>query len=209
VSRFENGAKLRAEYLVGGKVVGSREFHETGELAFERPLKEGRVHGTEYRWDCPGELLSEEPYVKGLPHGTARQWLGGKLIGSYTMVRGTGIDLWWQEREDGSVYLSEVYPLRDGRPHGFEWWLNEDQETVCIERHYWEGKPHGIWREWNSRGRLCRGFPEYYVGGVKVTRPQYLRAAREDPTLPPFREEDNEPRRRFPPEIARHLRPLE
>jgi ribosomal protein S18 acetylase RimI-like enzyme len=59
---------------VGGKLVGVRFFHETGEPSFETPLKDGVYHGTVYRWDIPGQLLSSEPYVNGKPHGVARQW---------------------------------------------------------------------------------------------------------------------------------------
>ena len=67
-------------------------FHETGELAAERPLKNGVLHGIAYRSDIPGKLLSAEPYFNGLPHGTAKQWSDdGKLLGTYTMRHGTGI----------------------------------------------------------------------------------------------------------------------
>ena len=80
----------------------------------------------------------------------------GRLIGTYRMHRGTGLDLWYRQREDGSIYLGEVHHLLEGRRHGFEWWINEDQETVYIERHWREGQLHGIWREWNAAGRLRR-----------------------------------------------------
>jgi hypothetical protein len=45
------------------------------------------------------------------------------------------------------------------------------------------------------------------VNGVKVTKRQYLKACAADPKLPPFRAKDNQPSRRFPAEIAKHLRP--
>ena len=109
-----------------------------------------------YCWLGPGLLSSAEPYVDGLRHGTARQWdAKGRLIGTFRMLRGTGIDLWRQPLDDGRVYLSEVLYLQNGQRHGFEWWLEEDQLGVFIERHWLAGQLHGIEREWNHEGR-CR-----------------------------------------------------
>ena len=67
--------KYKVECILHGKVVGIRTFHETGELETERPLKNGVIHGIEYRSDTPGKLLSAETYSNGLPHGKARQCL--------------------------------------------------------------------------------------------------------------------------------------
>lgn len=132
------------------------------------------------------------------------QWSSydGKVIGSYTMKRGTGIDLWKQETYPGhSAYLSEARYIKDGNWHGFEWWLNEDQKTVQKENHFWENLQHGITREWNNQGRVKRGYPKYWVRNVRVTKRQYLKAQTKDPSLPPYREVDNLPRRRFPAEV--------
>jgi hypothetical protein len=202
---YPDGTKQRAEYWLNGALAGMRGFDPNGERESECPFRAGVKHGMEYRWDAPGKLLSAEPYENGLPHGTAHQWADdGRLMGRYTLDHGTGIDLWWQER-DGPDYLAEVHTMRDGRWHGFEWWLNEDQQSAHIERHWSHGYRHGIERDWNIRGRLSRGYPRYWVHGERVTKRQYLKAASQDPSLPPFRPEDNEPRRTFPPEVAQHL----
>jgi hypothetical protein len=207
LERFVSGAKKKAEYRVGGAIVGVRRFHDTGEPESEHGLRNGQYHGVDYRWDSPGQLVSAIPYANGVGHGTAKQWGDdGRLIGTYRLVRGTGIDLWRQQREDGSIYLAEVFQWRDGKGHGFEWWINEDQTSVYIERHWQAWFLHGIEREWNAQGRLARGFPKYHVNGERVTKRQYLRACRSDPTLPPFRKVDNRPRRVFPPQLAKHLR---
>ena len=193
------------ECVLNGKVVGYRHFDEDGLLDLEYGLKDGKKHGMEYSW-LFGQLYSAGPYVNGLIHGTARQWGDdGKLIGTYTLSNGTGIDLWRDQREDGLIYLCEVWHWKKGKIHGFEWWINEDQKTVWTERHHFEGQLHGIWREWNDKGNLSRGFPQYYVQGEKVNKRQYLKACQTDPTLPPFRFEDNEPGRCFPPEVAKEL----
>jgi hypothetical protein len=195
----------RTECLLGGEIVGERYYEEDGTLGLETPIKEGKKHGVEYRWDS-GKLISAEPYWEGKPHGTAMQWEeDGRLLGTYTLVHGTGLDVWRGTREDGSIHVSEIHSLRDGMPHGFEWWLNEDQASVWYERHWHLGELHGIERQWNERARLRRGWPKYWVRGTQVTKRQYLRTAAKDDTLPPFREEDESSRRSFPPEIEELL----
>src|SRR4051812_26493754 len=207
VARYPSGATKRAEYRVDGKLVGRRAFHESGELEAEWPERDGRAHGVQQRWDSPGELTSTAPYRHGREHGVARQWRHGKLIGSYRMVHGTGIDLWWGAYGDGPAMLTEARYCRDGDRHGFEWWINDDQRSVYEEAHFWNGAAHGIERKWNADGRLRRGFPKYWVNGVQTTKRGYLAAAQRDATLPAFRLRDNASRRVFPPEVAAELGP--
>jgi hypothetical protein len=195
--------KYMVECLLNGKVVGIRHYHETGDLEHERPLRDGLAHGIEYWSHAPGKLISAEPFSNGLAHGVARQWSGsGKLLGTYTMKHGTGLDLWWQVGfENGKPYLSEARYVKGGKWNGFEWWLNEDQKSVWEESHFRDDRLHGIQRSWNCHGHLCRGYPRYWVNDVRVTKRQYLRACAKDPTLPRFREADNRPQRKFPPEV--------
>jgi hypothetical protein len=184
------------------EIVGKRFYDEHDRLVIEEPLRQGKKHGRVYTFYDNGRVQSAMPYVDGLEHGTARQWdEAGKLMGTYRLVHGTGFDLWRQFREDGSLYLSEIHTMREGLPHGFEWWLNEDEASVHHERHWHAGEWHGIERYWNWEGRLRRGYPKYWIRNRPVTRRQYLSAARRDDTLLPFRAEENRPQRRFPEEI--------
>ncbi|MGD0732481.1 MAG: hypothetical protein ABR956_14565 [Terracidiphilus sp.] len=205
-TRTAGPQKYKTEYILNGKVVGIRQFDENGLLEFEWPLKNGRTHGTFYQV-TDGVVTFAEHYSKGLAHGTAKQWSpDGELIGTYTMKHGTGLDLWRAKNRwgHGKVYLHEARYLKEGKWHGFEWWLNEDQKSVHSEHHFWENLQHGIQRSWNNEGRLRRGYPRYWVQNVQVTKGQYIRACSQDPNLPPFRERDNLPTRRFPSEIAEH-----
>lgn len=205
--RYPSGKKRRAEFWLARKLVGARCYFESGEPELEYGLKDGKKHGVEYDWIDPGKLTSAEPFSNGLAHGVAKQWdCDGRLLGSYTMRHGTGIDLWRQRREDGSICLSEVMYCKDGTFHGWQWWLDESQKSVFIERHWQNGKLHGVEREWNEKERLCRGYPKYFVAGVRVIKRQYLKACSADPTLPPFNLKENNPARRFPAEIAKHMR---
>jgi hypothetical protein len=194
------------ECVLDGRVVGQRAYTRDGRLVIETPLKDGKKHGREYVWEEDGALVSMEPYVDGKIHGVAKQYgRNGKIIGTYRLVHGTGFDIWRQEREDGSIYISEIHSLENGLPHGYEWWLNEDQQSVWYERHWYAGQYHGVEREWNSAGKLRSSYPKYWIRGEPVIKRHYVKAAHHDDTLPPFRESDNRPQRGFPPKLQRLL----
>ncbi|HEY4359054.1 MAG TPA: hypothetical protein VGN16_25130 [Acidobacteriaceae bacterium] len=203
-----NGSKQQVNLVFEGEVVGSRWFDREGLMASETPLKNGKAHGTLYYFDDemdgPLRVTFAEPYRNGLAHGTAKQWSAydGRLLGTYTMKHGTGLDLWRVETCGGSsAYLAEARYHRDGKWHGFEWWLQEDQTSVHKENHFSENLQHGIVREWNAAGRLRRGYPQYWFKGEKVSQKQYLRACTRDASLPPFHTSDNLPQRSFPAEV--------
>jgi hypothetical protein len=190
------------ECIYRGKVVGRRYYDEAGRLLIETPLRNGAKHGREIHWRPEGGVELIEPYVDGQHHGTARQYdRRGRLIGTYRMRHGTGYDVWRCEREAGPAYISEIHQLRAGIPHGIEWWLREDG-SLSHERTWHNGRWHGIEREWNPAGRLRRSYPRYWVNHQRVDRRRYLRAATQDPTLPPYNPDDNFPWRQLPPGIT-------
>ena len=198
----------KMDCLLNELLVGRRAYDQDGKLVMETPLKDGQKHGREYTWHEDGTLLLVEPYVKDKIHGTAKQYgHAGKLIGTYRLVHGTGFDIWRQEGEDGDIYISEIHSLKDGVPHGYEWWFVSERGSLSHERHWQAGKYHGIERVWNSRGRLSRGYPKYWIAGETVRKWKYLKAAQTDKTLPAFRVTDNSFRRKFPPEIRRVIFP--
>ena len=192
--------------LYKGVRVGQRVYTRAGIKIMETPLKDGLKHGREFTWDEDGKLLLVEPYSKGKIHGTAKQYgAGGNVIGTYTLVHGTGLDVWRQENEDKTVFVSEIHRLEDGLPHGYEWHFTVAQEDLWQERHWHMGQVHGIERVWNSKGRLRRGYPKFYVFDQAVSRQKYLQAAVTDKHLPAYRMEDDLPQRNFPREIREIL----
>lgn len=194
------------DYLLNGVLVGQRSYAQNEQLVIETPLKNGEKHGREYTWDEDGNLSLIEPYLNGKIHGTAKQYgRHGQVIGTYSLRHGTGFDIWRDESEEGTISISEIHSLREGLPHGYEWWLRPKPHTVWHERHWEQGQYHGIERLWNWEGKLSRGYPKYWIRDQQVTKRQYLRAAQDDPTLPPFQLKENSPRRRFPPAIERLL----
>jgi antitoxin component YwqK of YwqJK toxin-antitoxin module len=195
---WDNGTKKLADYFLGGQSVGFRAWNEAGQLVMERGLRDNQSHGLFRTWYNNGQLQEVAWYEHGKEHGTTEQYdETGKLIGTYTMRYGTGIDLWFAEL---GVLAEERY-YQDGKYHGYERWWQGDNQTIWQESHFWHGVEHGIFRQWNQAGRLRRGYPRYFVAGERVSKRHYERACRHDSTLPPFRIEENSPARQLPEEV--------
>ena len=185
-----------------GNLVGQRVYNHVGFMVVETPMKDGLKHGREITWNEDGTLLLIEPYTRGKIHGTAKQYgRNGKIIGKYKIVHGTGFDIWRQEDEDNTIFISEFHSLQNGVPNGYEWWFASARKDPWYERHWCMGKLHGIERVWNDKGRLRRGYPKFYVADQVVSKQKYIKIALKDKTLPAFREEDNSAFRKLPSEV--------
>ncbi len=196
----------KRECTVDGEIVGYRYYDEDGTLTIETPVRHGVKHGMEYTWD-DGCLELAAPYENGLPHGTARQWADdGTLMGSYALDRGTGYDLWRHRGENGGHYISEIHSMKDGYPHGFEWWANEDQVTVWHELHWRDGR-HGIERQWDHKGNLDPGFPKFHIEDAVVDKKTYIERQKTDASLPRYAEEDDRNTRSFPDDVVAAMNP--
>lgn len=209
----KKGGRISLEkrvYRVDGEIVGYRHYDKNGSLAVETPVRGGRPHGMKYYWDDGGGgpyLHVAEPYENGVVHGTARQWApDGRLMGTYTLIHGTGYDLWRDINEHGQLYIAEVHAMKDGGPHGYERWVGEDQRTVWREVHWKDSQRHGIERQWDHEGNLDPGYPKFHIHDSIVDKESYLAAQRADPELPEYLAEDDKNERNFPKEIrmARH-----
>jgi hypothetical protein len=193
--RHPDGATKRACYLVGGQVVGYRQWDEEGWLEFECPLRDGARHGREYRFYPNGQPLDEDRYCDGRLHGLCRQWAeDGALLVTSRMANGCGLSLWC-DTGTGALAEETYFPREGERGYKRSW--NGDEQTVRAEE-VWEPGPGSLRREWNARGRLRRGFPRFFVRGQEVRKRQYLQACQGDLTLPPYRPEDDDPHRQLP-----------
>ena len=206
IKRYANGSKCVCHYFKNRKKVGVRFFDENGSMELEQGFKNGRVHGNHYEW-ISGKLVFFEKIKNGLAHGTAKQWSSetGKLIGSFKINNGNGIDLWWQEWS-GKPHLSEAIFLKNGRPHGVELGLNVNQKSVFYERHWFDGEWHGIHRSWKNARTLHKGFPKFFISNKQVTKTKYLKACEDDPTLPKYNIRDDHWFRKFPSSLKPHLK---
>ena len=91
-----------------------RQFHRNQALAVEEIF----LGQTPYRrrtWHRNGQLAQELCYSYGLLHGISREWdEKGRLLGSFTMVHGTGIQHY---RYDNGQVRTEISSL-NGKFHG-------------------------------------------------------------------------------------------
>jgi hypothetical protein len=201
IARFDSGAKKRSEFQQHGAVVGVALWEDDGAPCWAWCLRDDQKHGPEVEWWTRGGVAFVEHWVSGVLHGPARHFdEEGRLLLETELVHGTGVDLWCDSQ---SWTLSEETWLRDSRLHERRWW-NTDQRTVYREELHAARDEHaGIEREWNDRGRLRRGFPQFFVGGERVDKRAYLRAAERDPALPRHLPEHDDPRRQLPSEFVR------
>jgi hypothetical protein len=200
----ESGLKAASEFWLNGRLVGHVSWDEEGTASIAQGIRDGvRVgYQIDYRY---GVLTYAEPFKNGFVHGWAKQFDSrGRLIFESPFRYGTGIDYWCDDRGR----LCEERPMVAGKPSGWERWWSEDQKTVYEETSWLDGVWHGIKRRW-TKGRLERGYPQFFLRGERISKQEYVVAARGDPTLPPYRPEDDSPRRRRPDrfvELKRRLR---
>ncbi len=204
VETWENGAKKIAFSYLNGEKIGYRYWDENGQILMEYDIKDDQMHGSFRTWHDNGILHHESHYIEGKEHGISRQYdWDGNLIGTYEMNRGTGADLWYCEKG----ILSEERYLKNGEREGYERWWNGDNATIFSEQHFKEGIEHGIFREWNQRGGLRRGFPKYFIQGEKVTKRQYIKACERDVFLPKYVAAEDSPHRLLPQNLIPNIFP--
>jgi hypothetical protein len=200
ITVYEGGAW--AYFYAEGRRVAWVHWSPEGRVNWERTFDaKGRKHGVErYRHD-DGRVSYEVRWKHGLRHGKAQQWdERGRLVLETTFRDGTGTDVWWC----GGI-LAEVRAYRSGKLHGIEqWWATK--KTVFVEGSWFEGRKHGVWRMWGDAGNLEGGGPHFYVRGKRVSRAEYLATRERDPSLGPYRAEDDAPTRVMGAEASRTQR---
>jgi hypothetical protein len=189
----DDGRRM-ASYWRDGRKVGHR-FWCDGRVGMEYRIEDDVMHGPFRMYHDNGRVSEVSTYVNGLEHGVTRQFdEEGVLLGTYELDHGCGLDLWYM----AVGVLAEERRLEKGHRHGFERWWSGDNATIYIEGHFFDSQEHGIFRRWNDRQHLRRGFPKYFILGQKVQRRAYDRACRSDPTLPKYDPDDNRPNRTLP-----------
>lgn len=160
-----------------------------GALLHEQPLDaRGRHHGIEVERDDTGAVVWCATWVHGSMHGPLILFDESGLPALVTeFVHGRGTDLWMS-----CGRVSEVRELVDGVPHGLVRW--GDPEEPSEEGYFDRGRRHGIFREWETNGRLRKGFPRFFLRDARVSRRAYELAQAKSSSLPPYiaREDAND-----------------
>jgi hypothetical protein len=110
-----------------------RLYHRNGRIYSEIRELGGEPHSFNRTWHFNSQLAEELRYRNGLLHGTSRHWdERGRLLGAFTMNRGTGTQRYWHQ--NGALRL-EIDSL-DGKFHGrTRTWLRDgtlEQEMYYI-----------------------------------------------------------------------------
>ena len=107
-----------------------------GQMRERVPLLDGLRHGLVQTWHRNGVAASEEPYFNGRLHGVCRQWdESGKLLGAFTMDRGTGVQREWHDNGQIKLEVSTVAGKFCGQNRI---WLRDG--TLLSERFFLQGR---------------------------------------------------------------------
>lgn len=108
-----------------------------GQVRERIPLVDGLRHGVVLTWHPNGLASSEESYVNGRLHGVCRQWDEvGRLLGEFTMDRGTGVQREWHD--NGRIKL-EILTVAGKFCGQNRIWLRDG--TLLSERFFLRGRP--------------------------------------------------------------------
>ena len=128
--------------------------YRNGQVRGRVSLRNGVRHGISRTWHRNGQLASQERYVNGLLDGSCQQWA-----------------------LDGR--LIGEFTMAEGTGIQREW---HDNGQLKIEVSTVAGRFCGRNRIWLKDGTLIS--ERFYLHGMAVSRPEYLRAKRHDPDLP-------------------------
>jgi hypothetical protein len=118
----------------------NRFFHRNGVLEMEETFRGQKLHGRRRTWHRNGQTATEEFYLDGLLHGIVRQWNeDGKLLGSYEVQHGTGLQKSWHDNGKVRHEFNTVGGKFCGRDH---LWLRDG--TLISDVIYLHGRPVSV-----------------------------------------------------------------
>jgi hypothetical protein len=92
-----------------------RFYYRNGQTHTENREVAGNFHGACRVWHRNGQLAEELRYRDGLMHGVSREWdETGRLLGSFTMVNGSGLQRYWHDNGQIKMEISSL----NGKFHG-------------------------------------------------------------------------------------------
>ncbi|HWC61732.1 MAG TPA: hypothetical protein VHC44_18735 [Verrucomicrobiae bacterium] len=109
-----------------------RFYYRNGRIHTENRIVAGNFHGACRVWHRNGQLAEELRYRHGRLHGRCRQWdENGRLLGSFTMVNGSGLQRYWHDNGQIKMEISSLNGEFHGRCRD---WLRDG--TLIREDYY-------------------------------------------------------------------------
>ena len=126
-------------------------------------MKNGRRHGFVRAWLKNGTLATEEPFRTGLLHGICRQWdEKGRLLGTYKMVHGSGIQRVWHDNGQIQMEISTVFGEFCGRSR---MWL---ADGTLISEHFCLRQKNVSAEEYRAAAAKDKSLPRFRGQAAKV-----------------------------------------
>ena len=144
-----------------------RYYYRNGRIHTESRERAGNLHGAYRVWHRNGQLAEELRYRDGLMHGVSRDWNEtGRLLGSFTMVNGSGLQRYWHENGQLKMEISS----RNGKFHGrCRDWL---RDGTLIRENYLINNQNVTRAAYLKAARKNSDLPQYEKEPVgKIARP--------------------------------------
>ena len=126
----------------------------------------GIFHGACRVWHRNGQLAEELRYRDGLMHGMSREWdENGRLLGSFTMVNGSGLQRYWHDNGQIKLEISSLASkfhgrcrdwLRDGTLIREDYYINYQDVTRAAYLKAARKNPNWPQYEGEPAGRVAR-----------------------------------------------------
>jgi antitoxin component YwqK of YwqJK toxin-antitoxin module len=138
------GSKARGQ--LHGEMV---HYLKSGKPGKRMAYHNGKLHGRWIAYHPSGKVRDERQMVNGLRDGACKQYdKAGKLLGSYTLRRGSGVAIEWHENGQKQ---REMHHHR-GKLHGaYKVWTSDG--AISIVGQHRNGQSHGKWYNYNG-GKL-------------------------------------------------------
>ena len=146
-----------------------RFFYRNGRIHTENREVAGNFHGACRVWHRNGQLAEELRYRDGLMHGVSREWdENGRLLGSFTMVNGSGLQRYWHDNGQLKMEISSLAGkfhgrcrdwLRDGTLIREDYYIN--YQDVTRTAYLKAARKNPNWPQYKSEpaGRVARNGP--------------------------------------------------
>ena len=146
-----------------------RFFYRNGRTRTEIRQRAGKLHGPYRVWHRNGRLAEELRYRDGLMHGVSRDWdENSRLLGSFTMVNGTGLQQYWHTNGRLKMEISSRNGtfhgrcrdwLRDGTLTREDYFINN--QSVTRAAYLKAARKHPDWPQYENEpaGKVARPGP--------------------------------------------------
>jgi hypothetical protein len=157
--------RLRYNYLSSDKVIAeSVAFHENGQIRFQYPIHDNKIHGVCRIWYSDGVLQCEEIYVHNTLDGLKKEWHPNGQLKKEANYKNGMLDGLRKEWYETGVQRLQSFYIED-RIEGqyLEWYGNGH-----ISRHFnfIGGRRQGIFKYGLPDGRLKR--QEVYIRDIRI-----------------------------------------